>query len=113
MHVNSKFRIGSFEKMVESSTELDTTSILKSLQASFMKKDKRTSTLVSYGDSSGYSAMARTVGLPAAIGVELILNHTITRRGVVVTMSRDIYEPILYSLERENVKFTEKICVDG
>ena len=37
-------------------------------------------------------------------------NHsgTITRRGVVGPMSRDVYEPTLHSLERENVKFTEK-----
>ncbi|TPX35462.1 hypothetical protein SmJEL517_g02078 [Synchytrium microbalum] len=70
-------------------------------------KERRTSTLVSYGDPTGYTAMARTVGLPAAIGVELILNGSISRRGVIAPMTPDVYEPCLHSLEKESVRFTE------
>ncbi|KAI9017090.1 Saccharopine dehydrogenase-domain-containing protein [Gaertneriomyces semiglobifer] len=37
------------------------------------EKEKRTSTLIVYGDPKAYSAMAKTVGIPAAIGAEMIL----------------------------------------
>jgi hypothetical protein len=33
----------------------------------------KTSTLIAYGEPKGYSAMALTVGIPAAIGADLIL----------------------------------------
>ena len=39
-------------------------------------QERQTSTMVAYGDPSGYSAMAKTVGLPAAIAAEMILNGT-------------------------------------
>ena len=38
-------------------------------------KEQRTSTLISYGDNQ-WSAMARTVGIPAAIGAKLLLEGT-------------------------------------
>lgn len=31
---------------------------------------------MAYGDPNGYSAMAKTVGLPAAMGTELLLSGT-------------------------------------
>ncbi|KAJ3295229.1 hypothetical protein HK104_002890 [Borealophlyctis nickersoniae] len=72
-------------------------------------KEKRTSTLVAYGDPTGYSAMAKTVGLPAAIGTEMLLNGQITRKGVIAPTTKDIYEPILEKLEKEGVRFIEAI----
>ena len=46
--------------------------------AKFPQGKKRiTSTLIEYGIENGDSAMARTVGLPAAIGVELVLKEKI------------------------------------
>eukprot|EP01137_Pigoraptor_chileana_P016460 Opistho-2@5903 len=71
------------------------------------KKELLTSTLVSYGDPEGYSAMSRTVGIPAAIAADLILAGTITRRGVLAPITKDIYEPILSELEKENI-----VCVE-
>jgi saccharopine dehydrogenase-like NADP-dependent oxidoreductase len=75
--------------------------------------------MVAYGDSKGYSAMAKTVGLPAAIAAEMILEGTclfkiiivgkITQKGVIGPMESSIYEPLLSKLESLNeFKFIEK-----
>jgi hypothetical protein len=54
--------------------------------------------------------MAKTVGLPAAMGVELILSGKLGGgRGVIAPISRDIYEPILVGLEEEGIRFVEKM----
>lgn len=71
-------------------------------------KEKKTSTLISYGDVGGYSAMAKTVGLPAAIGTQLLLEGAIKRRGVLAPVTKDIYEPTLVKLEGEGITFTEE-----
>ncbi|KAL3894789.1 MAG: hypothetical protein SGCHY_005070 [Lobulomycetales sp.] len=71
--------------------------------------ETHTSTLVAYGDPEGYSAMAKTVGLPAAMGVDLILSGQIEKgRGVIAPITPDIYEPILARLEDEGIVFQEK-----
>lgn len=72
------------------------------------KKDYITSTLVEYGIPHEDSAVARTVALPAAIAVKMILNKTITLTGVHIPIQPDIYNPILDELETMNVVFTER-----
>lgn len=73
------------------------------------RAEKRTSTLIEYGDPKGYSAMSKTVGLPAAIAVDLVLDGTITMRGVCAPTDSLIYEPILAKLAKEGIRFTETI----
>lgn len=41
------------------------------------EESRLSSTMVVYGDPNGYSAMAKTVGLPTAIAAEMILNGRI------------------------------------
>ncbi|MBL7938636.1 MAG: saccharopine dehydrogenase NADP-binding domain-containing protein [Flavobacteriales bacterium] len=60
------------------------------------------------GDDQLYTAMARTVGLPIAIASKLLLNGTITDRGVLLPLKPVIYEPILDELETFGVAFTEE-----
>ena len=72
------------------------------------RKEKITSTMIEYGIRNGDSSMSRTVGLPAAIGVRMILDGTITDRGVLVPVKKSIYEPILRELEEMNIRFIEK-----
>jgi saccharopine dehydrogenase-like NADP-dependent oxidoreductase len=55
-------------------------------------------TMVEYGIPKGDSAMARTVGLPAAYAICRILDGSITRRGVCIPVDRESYEPILADL---------------
>jgi hypothetical protein len=80
--------------------------------------------MVVYGDQK-YSAMAKTVGLPAAIATRMLLEGMFLKnriifesisvcldeihdRGVVVPVKRTIYKPILNELKREGISWTEK-----
>ncbi|WP_196137682.1 saccharopine dehydrogenase C-terminal domain-containing protein [Aliikangiella sp. G2MR2-5] len=72
-------------------------------------KEFHRSTLVEKGDSGGYSAMAKTVGYPAAIAADLILAGKIDRKGVCIPVTKDIYEPVLRELELLNIKMEDKL----
>jgi len=67
-----------------------------------------TSTLVNYGIINGDSAVARTVALPAAIAVKMILDNTIDIHGVHIPVIPEIYNPILDELETMDVVFVER-----
>lgn len=73
------------------------------------KKEYLTSTLKVIGDPSGYSAMSKTVGYPAAIASQLILDGVIKDKGVLVPVKKSIYQPILGLLEKESITFDEEI----
>uniref|UniRef100_A0A4W3IAC3 Aminoadipate-semialdehyde synthase n=1 Tax=Callorhinchus milii TaxID=7868 RepID=A0A4W3IAC3_CALMI len=62
--------------------------------------------LVVYGDPAGFSAMAKTVGLPCAIGAELLLDGEIQTKGMVVPLTRDIYQPVLDRIKFEGISYT-------
>jgi saccharopine dehydrogenase (NADP+, L-glutamate forming)/spermidine synthase len=72
------------------------------------KKEYITSTLVDYGIPGEDSSVARTVSLPAAIAVKMILDKKITDTGVHIPISESIYTPILDELEAYNVIFKER-----
>jgi saccharopine dehydrogenase (NADP+, L-glutamate forming)/spermidine synthase len=72
-----------------------------------------TSTLIDYGRPGGDSAMARTVGLPAAIGARLILSGAIGNTGVHIPVTPEIYNPVLDELARLDVKFVERTEATG
>jgi saccharopine dehydrogenase-like NADP-dependent oxidoreductase len=72
------------------------------------KKEYITSKLVEYGTSRSDTAIARTVALPAAIAVKLILEEEIKKFGVQIPTIPDIYNPILDNLEKIGIKFIEK-----
>ncbi len=73
------------------------------------RPDERvTSTLVSKGVAGGYTAMARTVGLPTAIAVELVLSGEIQLTGCQIPTHPSIYEPVLRKIEAAGLVFTEK-----
>ncbi len=69
---------------------------------------RRTSTLVLEGDPEGYSAMAKTVGTPAAITTDMIMKQEIKRTGVVLPMTDDFYNPILERLAEEGIEMEER-----
>jgi len=75
-------------------------------------KETRTSTLCEYGapyGSGGYSAMARLVGVPAAVSTKLVLNGMIKQRGVLAPMSGEINEPLIKELkEKYGIECIEK-----
>ena len=72
------------------------------------KKEYITSTLLDYGIPNGDSAVARTVALPAAIAVKMILEGKIEITGTHIPVIPEIYNPILDELEEMDIKFDEK-----
>ena len=66
------------------------------------------SSMVVKGDDQKFTAMAKTVGLPLAISVKMILNGTISTPGVHVPILKEIYNPILNELENYGINFIEK-----
>ncbi len=70
---------------------------------------KVSSSLVSFGQDSVYTAMAKTVGLPLAIAVDLFLKGKIKLTGLHLPVLQEIYEPILTELEKVGIQFEEEI----
>lgn len=67
--------------------------------------------MVQYG-SQDTTAMAKTVGLPAAMATELVLDGKIKERGVHRPTMRHVYEPILDQLADHGIQFLEKCSVN-
>ena len=72
------------------------------------KTQKITSTMIDYGIPYSDSSMARTVSLPAAIGVHMILEGKIKLIGVYMPILPDIYNPVLQELENLDIKIVER-----
>jgi saccharopine dehydrogenase (NADP+, L-glutamate forming) len=72
------------------------------------EQKKITSSLVVKGSDSVHTAMAKTVGLPAAIAAKVILNNKIKTRGVLMPIEQEVYNPVLSELEKHNIVFAEK-----
>jgi alpha-aminoadipic semialdehyde synthase len=68
-----------------------------------------TSSLVCYGDPIGDSAMARTVGIPAGIGVKLVLEDSISKKGVITPVISSIYDKALPELAQHGIVFHDKV----
>ncbi|XP_065907187.1 alpha-aminoadipic semialdehyde synthase, mitochondrial-like [Dysidea avara] len=62
-------------------------------------KERKTVTFVDYGDIGGFTAMDKTVGFPTGIAAKMILEGRIPRKGIVLPVTKDIYEPILEELK--------------
>ncbi|MGD8396170.1 MAG: saccharopine dehydrogenase C-terminal domain-containing protein [Candidatus Eiseniibacteriota bacterium] len=65
------------------------------------------STLVVEGEAAGHTAMAKTVGLPAALAAELVLEGRLHLTGCHIPTHPSIYEPILAGLARDGIEFGE------
>ena len=81
------------------------------IETSEGKKKLLHSTMIASGDrigSSGFSAMAKTVGFTTAIGVNLILEGKIKARGVLSPKTPEFYEQMLPILEEDGIKVSEK-----
>jgi len=73
-------------------------------------KQNITSTLLNYGIKNGDTSMSRTVSLPLAITVNLVLTGKFTKPGLSIPTIPELYNPILNELEQNySIKFVEKI----
>ena len=66
------------------------------------------SSMIVEGDDHVHTAMAKTVGLPLAIAVKLILTGKLKLSGVHIPITKDIYAPILKELEEHGICFIEE-----
>ncbi len=66
------------------------------------------SKMVDFGSAKTHTAVARTVSIPAAIAVEMILNGRITSKGVWRPVIPEIYNPVLDELEKHGIKMVEE-----
>lgn len=71
-------------------------------------KKKIVSSLVCKGENQEYTAMAKTVGLPLAIAVNLFLEGKINLRGLHIPVQAEIYEPILEDLNKVGIEIVER-----
>lgn len=71
-------------------------------------RETRTSTLCEYGDPKGYSAMAKTVGVPCGVAVKQVLDGTISEKGVIAPMSSKINNPLMEELKKYGITMREK-----
>jgi len=67
-----------------------------------------TSRLVAYGTAGDDSAMARTVGLPAALATGLILDGRIDSTGVQIPVAETLARPILDELAKRGIEVVEE-----
>ena len=72
------------------------------------KKEVIKSSMLDFGTLATDTAVARTVALPAAVGVEMILSGDIKEKGVHIPVIPGIYNPILDKLEEMDIKMVEE-----
>ena len=72
------------------------------------EKQQLIARLVDYGNEQ-YSSIAKTVAIPAAIAVEMILEKQIDIKGVHIPISKAIYKPILQRLKEFGIQMEEEI----
>ena len=71
------------------------------------QKKEIQSYLTATGKDEIETAMAKTVGLPLAIAADLLIEGRISSRGVVIPTVKEIYEPVLETLRKFDIRFTE------
>ncbi|GJE90490.1 saccharopine dehydrogenase C-terminal domain-containing protein [Phanerochaete sordida] len=71
--------------------------------------ETRTATLEALGDPHGPSAMARLVGLPCGVAVQLVLDGVIAEPGVCAPYTEEMCAPMREVLEREGVVVVEAV----
>jgi saccharopine dehydrogenase-like NADP-dependent oxidoreductase len=72
------------------------------------KQEVVKSRMLDFGTLKTNTSVARTVALPAACGVEMILAGKINVKGVYIPVIPDIYNPILDQLETMSIRMVEE-----
>ncbi len=73
------------------------------------KREKITSTFVEYGDPGGFTSIAKTVGVPAAIAAKAIMQGNLPLTGCQLPTHPIIYNTILDELKLMGMDFKESI----
>lgn len=98
------------EKLQYAPGERDMVVLLHDFVAEYPDRRERIrSWLVDFGIPHGDTAMARTVGLPAAIATRLILQGVIRLTGVHIPVLPEVYQPVLAELEEKGIRVEERV----
>ncbi|XP_037495733.1 alpha-aminoadipic semialdehyde synthase isoform X2 [Jatropha curcas] len=103
------------ERLVYSSTEQDMVLLHHEIVVEFpdgQRPERHSATLLEFGTSKNgktVTAMALTVGIPAAIGALLLLENKIKSRGVLRPTEPEVYMPALEILQAHGIKLIEKV----
>jgi saccharopine dehydrogenase-like NADP-dependent oxidoreductase len=105
--VTSDLMIG---KMELGQNERDMVALQHTFLASYPDGSKEVirSRMLDFGTPATDTSIARTVALPAAIGVEMILKGEISVKGVFRPVVPEIYNPVLDELEKLDIRMEEE-----
>jgi saccharopine dehydrogenase (NADP+, L-glutamate forming) len=111
--MDSTFEVTSdlmIEKMSLGQTERDMVAMQHTFLAGYSdgRKEVIRSRMLDFGTLDTDTSIARTVALPAAIGVEMILGGQINVKGVHIPVIPEIYNPVLDHLEKLGIKMVEE-----
>jgi saccharopine dehydrogenase (NADP+, L-glutamate forming) len=111
--IDSTFEVTSdlmIQKMSLGMSERDMVAMQHTFLAAYSdgRKEVIRSRMLDFGTLDTDTSIARTVALPAAIGVEMILDGQIRIKGVHVPVIREIYQPVLEKLETLGIKMVEE-----
>ncbi|MBU4486150.1 MAG: saccharopine dehydrogenase NADP-binding domain-containing protein [Candidatus Delongbacteria bacterium] len=97
-------------KMMVGEKERDMVVMQHTFLASYPDGSKEVikSRMLDFGTLETDTSIARTVALPAAVGVRMILEGEIHVKGVHIPVIPEIYNPILDALEQMNIKMVEE-----
>ena len=98
------------EKMELAPDERDMVVMMHTFLAEYPdgKREVIKSRMLEFGTLATDTAVARTVALPAAVGVEMILAGKIHAKGVHIPVIPEIYNPVLDRLEDMDIKMIEE-----
>ena len=98
------------EKMIVGDTERDMVAMQHTFLASYPDGSKEVikSRMLDFGTVATDTSIARTVALPAAVGVRMILEGKIYKKGVRIPVNPNIYNSILDALEEMDIKMVEE-----
>ena len=98
------------EKMKLGKEERDMVAMQHTFLVEYPNKHKEVikSRLLVFGEPEGDTAIARTVALPAAIAVKMILEGKIDLKGIYRPVVPEIYEPVLGELEKYGINVEEE-----
>ena len=97
------------EKMMLGEGERDMTVLKHVFLAKYPdgKEEVITSKLLDFGEPDGETSIARTVALPSACAVKMILENEIMVKGIHIPVLPDIYIPIMHELEQMGIELVE------
>ena len=98
------------EKMELGQDERDMVVMQHTFLVSYPDKDKEVikSSMRVFGSPNTDTSVARTVAIPAAIAVRMILEGKINLKGVYRPVIPEIYEPVLDELEKNDIRLEEE-----